>query len=183
MSPSADKPGNGQPPSRPRIFLRKRSSYPSPAARPTTLDMEPVVGFTVAGRAPPPPDHLPVPPAPDDPKLSLDVHLAALRQEEIILAMASLPMLALAGLLLWFGSFVLAALPVAWIAAAYLATHYAKRPRIVHRLARVLRAVFYVSFTYPGDRRPPRLSLRLSVIVAAVLFLALLRFVRGLALR
>ena len=180
MSPSADKPGNNRPPSRPRIFLRKHSSFPSPAARPATLDMDPVVGFTVAGRAPPPPDHLPVPPAPDNPKLSLDVHLAALRGEETLLAIVSLPMLALAGLLLWFGSFVLAALLVALVSMAYLATHYAKRPRIVHRLARVLRAVFYVSFTYPGDRRPPRLSLRLSVIVAAVLFLALLRFAGGL---
>ncbi len=145
--------------------------------------MEPVVGFTVAGRAPPPPNHLPTPPAPDDPRLSLDVHLAELRGEEILLAFASLPLLGLAGLLLWFGSFGLAAFPVALVAMAYLATHYAKRPRITHRLARVLRAVFYVSFTYPGDRRPPRLSLRMSVIVAVVLFLALLRVFRGLALR
>jgi len=145
--------------------------------------MTPVVGFTVAGRAPPPPNHLPTPPAPDDPRLSLDVHLAALRQEDTLLAIASLPILALAGLLLWFGSFVLAALLVALVSMAYLATYYAKHPRIVHRLARVLRAVFYVSFTYPGDRRHPRLSLRMSVIVAAVLFLVLLRFVGVLALR
>jgi hypothetical protein len=141
--------------------------------------MTPVIRATVAGRAPPPPSHLPMPLASGDPSLSLDVHLAALRQEETLLAFFTFPLLVLTGGLLLFGEFLLATLLATLIVLVFLATHYARRPRITHRLARVLRAIFYKSFTYPGDRRAPRLSLRMSVIVIAVFLLALLRFGKG----
>jgi hypothetical protein len=143
--------------------------------------MSPVVGFTVAGRAPPPPNHIQAP-QPGDVRLSRDVQQALIRGEEDALALITIPLLVVAGLLVVARQFFTAAAFATLVVLIFLATFYARRPHIAHRLARILRAVFYVSFTYPGDKHPPRLSLRLSVIVVAVLLLGLLRFgVRGLA--
>jgi len=103
--------------------------------------------------------------------------MAAARLEEVVLALVSIPLIVLAGAFFLFGQHIAAFLFAALIALVILATYYARRPRITHRLARVLRAVFYTSFTYPGDRRPPRLSLRLSVIVVVSILLGL--FARG----
>ena len=99
--------------------------------------------------------------------------MAALRMEENLLAFFSIPLILLAGLLCWAGQFVAALLPVTVVVMMILATYYARRPCITHRLARILRTVFYKSFTYPGDQRPPRLSLRLSVIIIISILMGL----------
>ncbi len=157
-----------------RKLRRSGLPYPNPGVRPGALDLSPVVRFTVAGRVPPPPDHVPTPPPAGDPSRSLDVQMAALRSEEIVLALVSLPLLLFAGALFRFGKYVAALLLVALVALTILATHYARRPHVTHRLARILRAIFYVSFTYPGDKRAPRLSLRMPVIVITAILLGLL---------
>lgn len=156
-----------------RKFRRSGLPYPNPGVRYDALDMSPVVGFTVAGRAPPPPDHVPVPPPVGDPSRALDVQMAAIQTEEIALALFSVPLILFAGALFWFGKIVAALLLVALIAPTVLATYYARRPHVRHRLARMLRAAFYTSFTYPGDKRPPRLGLRLSVIVVLAILAGL----------
>ncbi len=99
--------------------------------------------------------------------------MAAARLEEVVLALVSIPLIVLAGAFFLFGQHIAAFLFAALIALVILATYYARRPRITHRPARVLRAVFYTSFTYPGDKRAPRLSLRLSVIVVVSILLGL----------
>ncbi len=136
--------------------------------------MSPVVRFTVAGRVPPPPDHVPIPPPRGDLTRSLDVQLAARRTEEDLFVFVSFPLFLLAAALFVFGKYIAASLVAAWLALFFLATRYARRPRINHRLARMLRATFYQSFTYPGDRRAPRLNLRLCWIVAISILMGLL---------
>lgn len=93
--------------------------------------------------------------------------------------MTTLPLLVLTGVFLLMKEYLFAALFATWMGLVFLATYYVWRLHITHRLARMLRAVFYVSFTYPGDQRPPRLSLRLSVIVGVSILLGLLRDARG----
>ncbi len=155
--------------------MRKRTPFPYSAPRSATLDMSPVVKFTTAGRVPPPPDHLLVASPPGSARFSLDLNLAASRiEEDAVLAFMTLALLVLAGALLWFGNYYLATGSVIWIILFFFARRYARRPHVSHRLARVLRAVFYTSFTYPGDRRPPRFRLRLSVIVFSPILLVLL---------
>ena len=47
-----------------------------------------------------------------------------------------------------------------------MATYYAKRPRIQHRLSRILCAIFFITFRDVSKARPPRRFLRLSVVFA-----------------
>lgn len=101
--------------------------------------------------------------------------MAGARAEENLLPFVTFPLLVLpCALFLFFRAFFGAALFAALIVMIFLAMYYARRPRITHRPARFLRAVFFTSFTYPGDRRQPRLSLRLSVIVVVSVLMGLL---------
>lgn len=170
-----NNPGNHHGSSPFRKARRAGLPYPTPVVRPGDLNLTPVIKATVAGRVPPPPSHLPVmpPPTGGDPGRSLDVQMAANQQEELLLVFVSILLILLAGLFIGFGKFVAALLPATLAMLMFLASYYARRPRVTHRLARVLRAVFYKSFTYPGDTRPPRLSLRLSVIVIISILLGL----------
>jgi len=160
-----------------RPLRRAGMPYPNPGARAGDLDTSPVVGFTVTGRGPPPPNHVPTPPPVGDPHRSLDVQMAAMQTEDDVLAFVAFPLFACAGLLFASGKYVAAGLFVALIALLFVASYFARRPRIQHRVARLLRGALYKSFTYPGDRRRPRLSLRLSVIVVVSILLGL--FARG----
>ena len=70
----------------------------------------------------------------------------------------------------WQGSFILL-----FTSSFLLAAFYAKRPHITHRLARILCAIFFVTFRDAKTRQPKKRVLRLSAawavtILSVVLF-------------
>ena len=71
----------------------------------------------------------------------------------------------------WQGSLMLL-----FAASFLMAAYYAKRPRITHRFANILCALFFVTFRDAANQRPPRRFLRLSVAFA-VSILSVLLFV------
>ncbi len=63
----------------------------------------------------------------------------------------------------WFLGF----LSLVFTALSSLAIYYARRPHLSSHTARVLKQLFFYTFTYRNDRRAPRLYMRMSVIAIA----------------
>lgn len=57
-----------------------------------------------------------------------------------------------------------------------LSARYAKRPDITHRFAKVLRKVFFVTFSHPGSKYPPKRIARIPLLMA----IYILNFVIGM---
>ena len=53
------------------------------------------------------------------------------------------------------------ALMLAFLSLLVAAPYYAQNLRLHHRPARFVRTLFFVTFTWPGDRNPPRQTLRI----------------------
>lgn len=81
----------------------------------------------------------------------------------------------LAGLLkLWARQWWQGSLILLFATSFLMAVYYVKRPRITHSFARILCALFFVTFRDVTNQRPPRRFLRLSVAFAISLLSVLL---------
>jgi len=164
----------------PAVPRRKRRFRNRQPVGDKSINMTPVVRATVAGRIPPPSQHIPI--IKTTGIVRPDIHPPSFIEGEEILIVMSVVLLLFTGMSYAMDEYGFGSILLLSILLIMLAAYYGKRPQIRHRLARVLRRVFFSSFTYPGDKRSPRLSLRMPVIITFSLLVILLRLSGGLGL-